>query len=90
MTITKLAQKADIVDYKLEDKKLKPPIFIVGCGRSGTTLLLRILGKHENIYAIEEESHLFVNYKTKVFLYWVKLSGRIKNSSCRGFVLLIH
>lgn len=54
----------------MNNPKLNPPIFIVGCGRSGTTLLLRISGKHKNIYAIEEESHLFVNYKTIVFLYY--------------------
>ena len=30
-------------------KKLKRPIFIIGCGRSGTTLLSEILGKHRDV-----------------------------------------
>ncbi len=43
------------------------PIFIVGCGRSGTTLLRQVLGKHKNIYSVPTESHLFVNYKSRAF-----------------------
>jgi hypothetical protein len=34
----------------------KSPIFIVGCGHSGTSLLLRILGSHSRIGAIPFES----------------------------------
>jgi hypothetical protein len=37
----------------------KPPIIIGGCGRSGTTLLLSILGAHPNILAIPEETKAF-------------------------------
>lgn len=43
----------------------KRPIFIVGCGHSGTTLLLRIVGSHPNIHAILDESATF----TKKRLY---------------------
>jgi hypothetical protein len=35
---------------------LRDPIFIVGCGHSGTSLLLRMLGTHSSIYAIPYES----------------------------------
>src|SRR4051794_13051296 len=35
---------------------LKPPIFIVGCGHSGTSLVLAILGAHSKIYAVPYES----------------------------------
>jgi hypothetical protein len=34
----------------------EPPIFIVGCGHSGTSLLLAILGSHSKIYAVPYES----------------------------------
>lgn len=41
------------------DVKLKPPIFILGSGRSGTLLLRDILKNHPSIYCIEGETHLF-------------------------------
>lgn len=37
----------------------KNPIFVVGCGHSGTTLLLRIIGSHPQIHAILDESAVF-------------------------------
>lgn len=36
------------------------PIFIVGCGHSGTSLLLAILGTHSRIYAIPFESSIAI------------------------------
>jgi hypothetical protein len=39
-------------------RKDHPPIFIVGCGHSGTSLLLAVLGMHSNIYAVPNESGL--------------------------------
>lgn len=35
-----------------------PPVFVVGCGHSGTTLLLRVLGAHSHLHAIHYESGL--------------------------------
>jgi len=37
----------------------RPPIIIGGCGRSGTTLLLSILGSHPSIHAIPGEVYAF-------------------------------
>lgn len=37
----------------------KPPIIIGGCPRSGTTLLLSILGSHPHIFAIDYETTAF-------------------------------
>lgn len=40
------------------------PIFVVGCGHSGTTLLLRIIGSHPNIHTILNESATFTKNQT--------------------------
>lgn len=34
----------------------RSPIFVAGCGHSGTSLLLNILGAHSNIYAVPYET----------------------------------
>ena len=36
------------------------PIFIVGCGHSGTSILLRILGNHKDVWSVRRESGLFL------------------------------
>lgn len=36
-----------------------PPIYIGGCGRSGTTLLLSVLSAHDDIFACPRELNLF-------------------------------
>ncbi|MEE2730010.1 MAG: sulfotransferase [Pseudomonadota bacterium] len=45
----------------------RPPIFIVGCGHSGTSLLLAILGGHPRIYAVPYESKILLKGKEKKF-----------------------
>jgi len=45
----------------MKKDSLKAPFFIVGCPRSGTTLLQLILDAHPNI-AIPPESHIFERY----------------------------
>ena len=48
------------------------PFFIVGCPRSGTTLLQLLIDSHPNI-AIPPESHIFVRF-SKIFRYYGDLS----------------
>ncbi len=38
---------------------LAPPVFIVGCGHSGTTLLLAMLSAHSRVHGVPYESKLF-------------------------------
>jgi hypothetical protein len=52
-----------------------PPIFIVGCGHSGTSLLLNILDMHPHIHAIPFESRAFLKPGWKIRLarlFWDK------------------
>lgn len=52
-TITRLGRH-------IEKKRFSaPPIYIGGCGRSGTTLLLSILSAHNDIFACPRELNLF-------------------------------
>lgn len=45
---------------RIEKKRFsKPAIYIGGCGRSGTTLLLSILSAHKDIFACPKELDLF-------------------------------
>jgi hypothetical protein len=43
------------------------PVFIVGCGHSGTSLLLAILGTHSRIFAIPYESEIAFTDDQKIF-----------------------
>jgi hypothetical protein len=50
---------------KIDRKFSKEPILIGGCGRSGTTLLLSIIGAHPHVYAIPKETKVFLDWKQK-------------------------
>jgi hypothetical protein len=47
-------------------EQIDNPIFIVGCGHSGTSLLLAILGNHPRIHPIPKESALFLHTDAKI------------------------
>jgi len=55
-------------------EKLLSPIFVVGCGHSGTSIMLKILDNHSKIFAIEGESDCFIWFgllrKLRLFLSW--------------------
>lgn len=44
----------------------KPPVFIVGCGHSGTTMLRHVLGMHPDIYAVPYEGRIFFHPNIKI------------------------
>jgi hypothetical protein len=48
------------IGKRIEKKRFSDaPIYIGGCGRSGTTLLLSILSAHKEIFACQKELYLF-------------------------------
>ncbi len=53
----------------------EPPIFVLGCGHSGTSLLLKILDMHSRIYGIPYESRLLYKDSLRIRLLnllWAK------------------
>jgi hypothetical protein len=48
---------------KMESKFNQSPIIIGGCGRSGTTLLLSIIGAHPNIFSFPDEVMAFFDWE---------------------------
>ncbi|MGM0441609.1 MAG: sulfotransferase family protein [Elusimicrobiota bacterium] len=51
---------------RVKKKFSDTPVLIGGCGRSGTTLLLSIMGAHPKIYAIPEELGVFIEWHNSV------------------------
>ena len=48
---------------------LRKPVFIVGCGRSGTTLMLSLLGAHPSIHSVKKETGIFLHSPISSFRY---------------------
>jgi tetratricopeptide (TPR) repeat protein len=48
------------------DIKVKNPIFVVGCGHSGTSVMLALLGSHPCLYPIPYESSIFLQSLNKI------------------------
>lgn len=46
----------------------KAPVFIVGCGHSGTTMLRHLMGLHGHLYAPPYESRIFFHSSAKIRL----------------------
>lgn len=48
-------------------------VFVVGCGHSGTSLLLRTIGNFRNVRCLEKETSLFIRSFTN---HWIRKSLR--------------
>jgi hypothetical protein len=60
LKLRRLVLAARIAGQKIDDPPWKP-IFILGCPRSGTTLLFRILQRHEDLSTPHGEGHILWN-----------------------------
>ncbi|MGM0443830.1 MAG: sulfotransferase family protein [Fibrobacterota bacterium] len=67
---------------KLSRISRQNPVFIGGCGRSGTTLLLSILGAHPSLFAIPHETRAFSRWKESWF-------GEMVPARWRRFLLYV-
>ena len=67
--ITYLGRRKEKVNFN------DSPIMIGGCGRSGTTLLLSIIGAHPNIYAFPKETGTFINWYKSVQYFFKNAKG---------------
>lgn len=64
--------------------ELKEPVFIVGCGHSGTSILLSILSNDKMFYSIPIESYIFCNnqiYQGRMLRLWVH-NSYLEKKSC--------
>lgn len=59
MTLKKLKVFVWQKIYQLKGYHKEAPVFIVGCGHSGTTLMIRILSENSQVYSINRESNVF-------------------------------
>ena len=59
--------------------KVERPVFVIGCPRSGTTILCRVLGAHPDIVALNEPRHIWA-YQPKTWIWGArgrKVGGKL-------------
>jgi len=62
--------------------------FVVGCGHSGTSIMLRLLGAHPDVYAVPGETNLFLNGNEEI---WAKaLAGFDAEAAAQGKTIWIE
>lgn len=59
---SKLMQSLKLAIQKLTDRPIKlkkDPVFVLGCGHSGTTLVVGLIGRHPAFYFVPFETYIF-------------------------------
>ena len=72
--------KAILVLFK---RRSVAPVFIVGCGHSGTSIMISLLDNHEDVYTVIGETSLFFKKRLEIYAKmhnWLKLA-KLKNKS---------
>jgi len=64
------------------------PVFIVGCGHSGTTLMTAILNSHPKLYAINYETSLFsyINSRKKIYKTIEEFYNDVQNNGANHMI----
>ena len=57
------------IGKSLSSRVFNNPVFIVGAGRSGTTVLLKALGQHQLILAMQGEAPFITSVGGSVYLF---------------------
>jgi len=52
--------------FKIQSLFLKPPVFVTGCGHSGTSIMVRVLGSHSKIFPVQGETGTFIPKKREL------------------------
>lgn len=73
---------------KARDLQRTDPIFVVGCGHSGTSLMLRMLDAHSNLLAIPEETGILQAERNRKVILWKfhRTCKRIKLTTHQRFL----
>ena len=64
--LNKITRQAQLSLAGLRRNTLASPIFVVGCGHSGTSSMVAILDSHSHIWAVPDESFVFSSYPEKL------------------------
>src|SRR6056297_1880138 len=60
---------------------MKRKVFILGCHKSGTSLLRSLLDGHKELFVIPIEAHIFENLGSWIDYYYRNQSPKILNNS---------
>lgn len=79
LTVEKHKKSQKVKVGKRSEQYIENPVFIVGCGHSGTSILLALLGNHPHFYPVPKESALFTRDDNTVYKIMEEWDNICKN-----------